>query len=250
MKITAVSFNIRCCDDANGHSIPERAPRLDALVTPLQPDVIGFQEYTVPWEKQIEKYFGEKYEIFNKYRAENNKEGTPILWKKDRFHCLKKGYFWLSDTPEVESKGWDTLGCCRICIYAVLKDKASGKIFTFMNTHFGFGEKGQVDSAKLIYEYSKKISPYPTFITGDFNMTPASAAYKEMAKNFTDVNAVTLKDFGKTFHNYHPELERDAHIDYCFTDEKVKPVNLIVIDGDIDGKFPSDHFGLYIELEI
>ena len=70
MKITAVSFNIRCCDDANGHSIPERAPRLDALVTPLQPDVIGFQEYTVPWEKQIEKYGlnelqeGEKKSLF------------------------------------------------------------------------------------------------------------------------------------------------------------------------------------------
>lgn len=250
MKITAVSFNIRYGDDANGHSIPERAPRLDALVTPLQPDVIGFQEYTVPWEKEIEKYFGEKYEIFNKYRSVSNLEATPILWKKDKFHCLKKGYFWLSDTPEVESKGWDTLNCCRICNYAVLKEKQSGKIFTFMNTHFGFGEKGQVDSARLVYEYSKKISNYPTFITGDFNMTPQAAAYKEMTNNFIDVNAVTLKDFGDTFHDYNPKIERNQHIDYCFADENVKPINLTVIDGDIDGKFPSDHFGLFVELEI
>ncbi|MBQ4119515.1 MAG: hypothetical protein IJD45_03905 [Clostridia bacterium] len=250
MNITAVSFNIRYGDDPDGYAISERAPRLDALVTPLKPDVIGFQEYTVPWEKQIEKYFGEKYEIFNKYRAESNKEGTPILWKKDKFHCLKKGYFWLSDTPEVESKGWDTLDCCRICIYAVLKDKSSGKIFTFMNTHFGFGEKCQVDSAKLLYEYSQKISEFPTFITGDFNMTPVSAAYKEMTNNFTDVNAVTLKDFSDTFHGYNPKVERNQHIDYCFIDEKIKPLNLTVIDGDIQGKFPSDHYGLFVELEI
>ncbi len=250
MKITAVSFNIRCCDDKNGHSIPERAPRLDYVVNPLNADVIGFQEYTPSWETQIKKYFGGKYEMFNKYRAKSSLESTPVLWKKDKFQCLKSGYFWLSDTPEIESGGWDEWGCHRICNYVVLKERTSGKLFNFINTHFGFGEKCQTASAKLIYEYSKKITDYPTFITGDFNMTPQSAGYKEMTKHFTDVNSVTLKDFRDTFHGYNPKIKRDAHIDYCFIDEKVKPVNLTVIDGDIDGKFPSDHFGLFVELEI
>ena len=250
MKITVVSFNIRYGDDPNGHSIPERAPRLDQLVTPLNADVIGFQEYTPPWETEIKKYFGEKYEIFNKYRAQSSLESTPVLWKKDKFQCIKSGYFWLSDTPETESKGWDESGCYRICTYTVLKDRTSGKMFNFINTHFGFGEKCQTDSAKLIYEYSKEISDYPTFITGDFNMTPQSAGYKEMTRHFTDVNSVTLKDFSDTFHGYNPKIERNAHIDYCFTDETVKPIDLTVIDGDIDGKFPSDHFGLFVELKI
>lgn len=44
-----------------------------------------------------------------------------------------------------------------------------------MNTHFGFGDKGQVGSANLIYEYSGKILNYPTFVIGDFNMNPKSA---------------------------------------------------------------------------
>ena len=81
-------------------------------------------------------------------------------------------------------------------------------------------------------------------------MTPEAAAYKEMTKYFTDVNAVTLKDFSDTFHDYDPKIFRDQHIDYCFIDKKVKPINLTVIDGDVDGKFPSDHFGVFIELEI
>ena len=81
----------------------------------------------------------DKYDIFNKYRSESNLESTPILWKKDKFECLKTGYFWLSDTPEVESRGWDELyNCYRICVYAILKEKATGKTFNFMNTHFGF----------------------------------------------------------------------------------------------------------------
>jgi len=213
-------------------------------------DVIGFQEYTSEWEPYIKQYFGEEYEIFNKYRAEENLESTPILWKKSKFNCIKKGYFWLSDTPEVESKGWDEIGCFRICIYAILQDKESGEKFTFMNTHFGFGDKCQTDSTNLIYDYSKKISDYPTFITGDFNMTPDSIGYKAMTKKFTDVNAVTANDHRTTYHNYKPEEITDQHIDYCFIDKNILPINQKIIDDMIDNRFPSDHYGLYIKIKL
>ena len=104
--------------------------------------------------------------MFNKYRARRGDvESSPILWKKDKFECLKTGYFWLSDTPETESKGWDELfDCYRMCVYAILKNKQTDKIFTFMNTHFGFGDIGQLKSVDLIYDYSKNISSHPTFI--------------------------------------------------------------------------------------
>ena len=59
MKLRVVSFNIRCCDDPNGHSIAERAPRLDAVVSPLDADLIGLQESTPIWMEYIEKYFGD-----------------------------------------------------------------------------------------------------------------------------------------------------------------------------------------------
>lgn len=251
MKIKVISFNIRCCDDINGHSIPERAPRLSRIISPLDADIIGFQEFSEPWVEHIEKYFSEDYEIFNKWRAQSNHESAPILWKKSKFDCLKRGWFWLSDTPEEESRGWDELyNCYRICEWVTLCEKESGTHFTFMNTHFGFGDKGQCDSAKLIYEYSKKISAYPTFITGDFNMTPKSAGYSEMTSRFTDVNAVTQNDMRDTYHAYDPSAFADQHIDYCFTDKNIIPLSQKVIDDTVDGKFPSDHFGLLSELEI
>ncbi len=253
MQINAVSFNIRNADDANGHSVEERAPRLWKIMKNYPADVIGLQEYTPKWADYIEKYFGEEYEIFNKYRSEttSDRESAPIMWRKDKFDCIKTGYFWLSDTPEIESRGWDELyDCFRICVYAILRDKKSGETFTFINTHFGFGDKGQTDSAKLIFEYSKKISDYPTFITGDFNMLPTAPGYLKMAELFTDVNAATAKDFGTTYHGYNPEVVTDKHIDYCFVNDKVKPLNQQIIKDTVDGKFPSDHFGLYITLEL
>ena len=156
MELKIISFNIRCCDDKDGNSIAERAPRLAEITGKYDADIIGFQEYTVPWEKEIEKFYPE-YEMFSKYRSVNELEAAPILWKKGMFECLKTGYFWLSDTPEVESRGWDELyNCWRMCEYVILKHIESGKVFTFMNTHYGFGDKGQTASSALLYETAKK----------------------------------------------------------------------------------------------
>lgn len=252
MKISVISFNIRCFSDPDGNSIPERAPRLSAVTSRYNADIIGFQEYRPKWRKYIKKYYSEKYNMFSKYRSRGkDRESSPILWRKDKFDCLKTGYFWLSDTPKVKSRGWDELyNCYRMCVYVILKDKQSGKVFTVMNTHFGFGNKGQVNSAKLIYDYSRKISDYPAFIVGDFNMTPESVGYATMTENFIDVNAVTSNDLRSTYHGYHPEKGKNGHIDYCFIDRNITPVNQKIIVDTVDNKFPSDHYGLYIELKI
>ena len=251
IMLKVISFNIRCCDDKDGNSVAERAPRLSTVTQGYDADVIGFQEYTPIWEQPIEKYYGEKYEIFNKYRTSTGHlESPPILWKKDKFECVRKGYFWLSDTPEVESRGWDSLPHNRICLYTVLKDKTDGKEFTFMNTHLGFGDDCQVKSVNLIYDYAKKISDLPTFVTGDFNMKPSSPAYAAMVKNLNDVNEMTVKDRRSTYHGYDLSVDKNEHIDYCFINEKVKPVSLKIIDELVDGKFPTDHFGIYAEIEL
>ena len=248
--IKVISFNIRCADDKNGHTRDERAPRLMAAIKSRDPDVIGIQEFIPKWEVHFEDGLSADYEMFNKYRCEKWVEGTPIFWKRDKFDCLKRGYFWLSDTPEVMSDGWDNLGYKRICTYAVLRFKESCETFTFMNTHFGFGDECQVKSARLIYEYALKISDYPTFITGDFNMTPESLGYAEMTKNFVDLNAVTAKDSRPTYHDYKPEEGTGQHIDYCFYRAGAKGISRERIDDTFDGRFPSDHYGLNVELEI
>ena len=249
MNIKVVSFNIRFKDDADGYSIPERAVRLKKILDKYSPDIIGFQEYTPAWDEIIRKEMGDTYEIYNQYR--NDPEGTPILWRKDKFQCLKKGHFWLSDTPEEVSAGWDNhCRCSRICVYGIFRDIETGKNFTYMNTHFGFGDECQTKSANLIYNYSGKISSYPTFVTGDFNMIPESLGYKEMVKHFTDVNAVTVNDRRDTYHGYDPEKEWNQHIDYCFISKGIIPELFKIMEDAMEGKYPSDHFGIYMELKI
>lgn len=251
MLLKVISFNIRSVDDPNGHSIPERAPRLAKVVKPYNADLISFQEFTPVWEEFIPSCFGDEYEFFNKYRTDKGwRESPPILWKKEKFECLNRGYFWLSDTPEVMSGGWDTYPHNRICLYAILKDKASGKIFTLFNTHFGFGEQNQIKSVHLVQKYTKTVSNYPTLITGDFNMIPSTVQYGEMVKEFSDANALTINDRRSTYHAYNPQVDLNQHIDYCFIDKNITPITFKIIDEVVENKYPSDHFGIYIELEI
>ena len=238
-------------DDANGNSIAERAPRLKAVLDKYDADVIGLQEFVPLWEEHIEKYFSNEYEIFYVYRTnEGWLETAPILYKKDKFNCLNKGYFWLSDTPEVMSGGWDIYNHNRICFYVLLENKISGEKFAFFNTHFGFGDENQIKSVRLIQKYMDNFSDYPTFITGDFNATPQTNAYAEMVKKFNDVNELTLKDKRTTFHAYMTRGNLDCHIDFCFINDKITPISYKIIDDLIDGKYPSDHYGVFTELKI
>lgn len=252
MKLKVISFNILCADFKDERSVANRAPRLISLLKSCDADVIGLQEYTPLWESYITSALGDEYEIYNVWRG--NEESTPILWKKDKFECLKKSRFWFSDTPENMS-GWhdNVFPCNRICEYAVLQDKQSKKCFTFMNTHLGFGDELQVKCVRLLTEYANKISEFPTLVTGDFNMTPYSPAYSEMTKSFVDVSAGTDKADFLTTHNYEPEIRakkpNDFHIDYCFVKNGATPLLYGILDQRVDGLYPSDHFGLYIELD-
>lgn len=252
MKINMISFNLRCCDDPNGNSIAERAPRLRKILPQYNADILCFQEISEPWQPYLEADYTNEYEMYLQFRNQTGYlEALAILWKKEKFECVDRGCFWLSDTPEVESRGWDAVyNCFRICIYAILKEKETGRSFVVMNTHYGFGDKGQIDSCNLIHAYSKKISHLPTFVTGDFNMHYTSPAYETMTQLFRDVNTYTANDLRSTWHNYAPEVITNSHIDYCFVDEKITPVQQVILTDTVDGKFPSDHFGLYCTLEL
>lgn len=252
MKINVVSFNIRYKSDKNGHSIVERAPRIEKIVREADADVIGFQEYTPAWEREVASRYGNDYAMFCKYRDdEEDVEASPILWRKSRFELVESEYFWLSDAPEIKSRGWDTdCTCYRMCVVVVLRERATGEKLVFANTHFGFGADCHEKSARLIVERLGKYNDMPVVLTGDFNMTSDEPAYAVLASYFTDVNSVTLHDTGTTFHGYEPDRVHDQHIDYIFVGDGVRPCRFDIVRDRFDGgKFPSDHYALAAKFE-
>ena len=247
MKV--LSFNIRCADDANGHSKQERAPRIKAVVDACDPDLIGLQEVTDRWLGYIEADYLDKYAMYSLFRCSDpGKEAATILYKKDLFDLKECSTFWYSDTPDVPSKGWCSWGHYRVCSWALLTEKASGKDILFLNTHYGFSDKCQLDSTALVHKFLEEKKPERVIFTGDFNMTPQMPAYKLMTEKLKDANVLTANDQERTFHGYTPD--KGDIIDYCFVDGKVTVNSSKVIRTTFDGKYPSDHYPVLTDITI
>ena len=145
-------------------------------------------------------------------------EFMAIFYRKDMVELLDGGTFWLSETPEKVSQGWDA-ACRRTCTWTRMRMKASGDEFIYLNTHLDhMGKKAQEESIKLIIE---RVKPYfeedlPIFITADFNLTPDSpfiAPLREVMDDARDVAEQT--DHRGTFNgwktvNYRPYLYEEC----------------------------------------
>ncbi len=245
MKISLVSFNIRCKSDRDGHSVAERAPRIEKVVRDADADLICLQEYTPPWEGEIADRFCD-YDSFVKYRDERDDvEASPILWRRERFELVKSEYFWLSDTPEVKSRGWDTdCDCCRMCVAVTLRERKTGEKLAVMNTHFGLALACHLKSAELVMSRAERYAHLPLVIAGDFNTLPSETAYAALADRYADVSSA---DKGGTFNDYGRKNER---IDYIFANSRVRANDFYIDRRTFDGKYASDHYALCAKLAV
>jgi len=117
-------------------------------------------------------------------------EHSAIFYKKDKFRILKQGDFWLSQTPEKPSLGWDATCCNRICSWVYLQDKKSKKKFYVFNTHYDYQKDlARNESSKLILKEIKKIAGnQPVIFVGDLNRGNETQWYQAIA------NSGILKD--------------------------------------------------------
>ncbi|RYG24558.1 MAG: endonuclease/exonuclease/phosphatase family protein, partial [Chitinophagaceae bacterium] len=167
---------------------------------------------------------------------------------KADFKLLKQGDFWLSETPDKPSLGWDATCCNRIASWVYLQHVKSGKKFYFFNAHFDHqGVKARKESALLILKKIKEIAgTSPAIFTGDLNGSQTSEWYLTLA------NSDILKDTFKAVKN--PYLNNASFnsfgrarkgyevIDHIFTTRHFQATKWGVLTDTYFGKYPSDHF--------
>ena len=207
------TFNIRLKndgDDKAGFGWNVRRDRVANYIREKAIDVVGMQEVLHPQLLDLLERLPQ-YDYVGVGRADGKTRGeySPIFFLKDKFEVLDKGNFWLSETPDVPgSKGWDA-AIERIASYAKLKDKATGKIFMAVNTHFDHvGVMARRESAKLIMRKIQEIvGNRPAVVTGDFNVTEDDEAYVTMTSDafrMNDAYHMTANHTGTvyTFQNF------------------------------------------------
>ncbi len=250
MKVA--TFNLRlniAWDSANAW--PHRKEMVRDLIQYHQFDVFGVQEALIDQMKDLDAMGTHAHVGVGRNDGKEGGEFSAIFYNKEKYELIKSGNFWLSPTPEVPSKGWDA-AYIRICTWAQLVEKTSGKAFYFFNTHFdNEGVQARENSAKMILEKIHQLADQhtPVIITGDFNSNPATSAYGTIVQQFSDAKLVshtkpygpdsTFQDF--KYHNW-TKVVKEGRIDFIFINKNIEVLNYGVLTDAKDLRFPSDHF--------
>lgn len=255
--LTVMSFNIRLnVESDKDNAWPKRKQDVADLLTYYHPDYFGVQEALPEQMKDIKSGL-KNYEYIGVGRDDGKEKGefSAIFYDTNKLEIVKSGTFWLSETPEKPSIGWDA-ALNRICTYAIFKDKKSKKEFLAMNLHFDHvGNVARVKSSELILKKIKELNPknLPVTLSGDFNLTDDSEPIKILSQNMKDTFYHSeTKHYGPvgTFTGFNVNEVPKERIDYIFTNGFKIRSHRHINDRRENLLYPSDHFPVIVTLSL
>lgn len=251
-----MTYNIRFDNVNDGENQwSKRKGFLSNQITYNNPDIFGIQEGLHHQVQYLDSTFV-NYNYIGVARDDGKTKGeySAIFYNKEKFDVLKQGTFWLSETPNKISVGWDA-AMERICTYGLLKDKKSNQQFLVFNTHFDhIGKEARVKSAALILNKTDEFNTksLPVIVMGDFNLKPEEAPIKLLSESLNDTKKVSeLKPFGPTgtFNGFKFNKPVSNRIDYIFTSKNnISVKKYAVLSDSKDCKYPSDHLPVVVDI--
>lgn len=256
--VSIMTFNIRYNNPGDGPNAWPHRKDMVADVIRSHADIVGLQEAQYDQIQDLEKRLPD-FEWYGVGREDGKQRGEfcPVFYKKSRYALLQKRTMWLSETPEVPgSKGWDT-AITRLVTIIQFRDLESGVRFWMLNTHFDHrGPVARENSARLIRrEFGQLAAQSPVIVTGDFNCTPDAKPYKIMTADepgtklidSRSVSARAAEGPDSTWCGFQ-EVTPGRRIDFIFVTSQVKVERHRTLDHQVDGRFPSDHLPVVVDL--
>ena len=245
--LKVMSYNIRYGSAEDGtNSWKYRWPATVEMLNEVKPDVFGVQE-ALDFQVEFVSEMVRDYKGYGVGREDGKHDGEhmAIFWNKKTVKMMKSGTFWLSETPEKPSMGWDA-ACYRTATWALMKDKKTGKKFYFVNTHLDHeGEEAQKNGLKLIVDRIASINPegYPMVLTGDFNIIPDNPGLVDLDKIMTSTRKIAKKTDSKgTFNGWRKDRQGPV-IDYIYVSGFSEVSEYETITKEFAKKpFISDHY--------
>ena len=248
-----ISFNVRYSSAPEIDGDNRWELRRDAsvkMVAKHKPLVMGLQE-ACPDQIDFLDLNLTGYKHIGVGRDDGKRAGEmmAIYYDTTRLTLLDSGTFWLSETPEKVSIGWDA-ACNRTCTWGHFKMKDTDFEFLYFNTHLDhLGSLARKNSIKLIVDKMTELNPdnVPVFLSGDFNSTtddPIFDPLKASLKDAREVSAIsdkiiTYNGFGTVTDN--PNTRKEWVIDHIFF-SGVNPMAFMVLNGNYGVPFISDHY--------
>ena len=209
LKVGSYNIRLESGDKGTPNAWDKRKTDMVELIRQLDLDAFGLQE-VCPGQVDYLTNNLPQYAFIGEHRNADRVSGeaSPVFYRTDRFEALKHGTFWLSETPDVPGlKGWGA-ACPRVCSWAWLKDKETGKTFCFANTHTDhISALARKEGMLLIIQRMREFAPpgTPVVFTGDHNCReteePASAV-SQLLKNALYVSETPPAGPWRTFNGW------------------------------------------------
>ena len=248
-----ISYNVRFSSVPETDGANRWELRRDAsikMVAEQKPLAMGLQE-ACPDQIDFLDQNLTGYKHIGVGRDDGNRSGEmmAIYYDTTRLTLLNSGTFWLSDTPDKVSIGWDA-ACKRTCTWGHFKVNDTGFEFLYFNTHLDHaGSQARRNSVKLIVAKMAELNPnnVPVFLSGDFNSTTDDTIFEPLKASLKDAREVsaisdkniTYNGFGKVIDN--PDTRKEWVIDHIFF-SGVNPMAFRVLNGNYGVPFISDHY--------
>ena len=248
-EITICSFNIRGSNmDTGVNAWSNRKKMVIREFGNYQYDIVCMQE---PLTDQIQDFLSIGIYEWLGVSGQGTPDSdvfTPIFYNKKKLNVLDYGTFWLSETPDVVSRGWDGK-FPRICTWAKFRDIENCRSFYVFNTHIDHvGEVAKLEGARLICRKIKEMTAEEAvFITGDMNSTPETPPIHTFLSEFSNSREIATEKSGPagTAHSY-GKLYPPSQIDYIFVNEYISVTKAITITKNSDPVYMSDHYPIVI----
>lgn len=257
-SLRVASYNVRYDTPADGaNAWPLRKGRVASLLRFHGPELIGLQEVLHGQLVDLQALLPTHAWIgVGRDDGERAGEYAPILYRVDRLELVEQGTFWLSPTPTVAgSVGWDA-ALPRIVTWGRFRDRRTGRECVLANAHFDHrGERARVESARLLRDRVRALARgAPTLVTGDLNFTPESDGYRALLEGGVLVDAIDTSETPHhgpraTWSTFEVGAELSRRIDYVLTTPGVRVLRHGVLTEQHDGRYPSDHLPVLVEVE-
>lgn len=259
-SFNVMSFNIRYDNPGDSaHAWPYRKEMVASTIKFHKADLLGLQEALEHQVQYLDSALTDMDWVgVGRDDGKSQGEFSPVFYNSDKFELTDWGTFWLSDTPDEISVGWDA-ALPRIATWTQLVQKSSGDTIYYFNTHFDHrGEQAREESARLIRQkITEIVGDAPVVVTGDFNATPDSAPYGAMTEgeDMEDAYELTVLPHhgpSSSFSGFvvNEPLQENRRIDYVFVSPNIEVLRHAILTDSRENAYPSDHLPVIAEVSL
>jgi endonuclease/exonuclease/phosphatase family metal-dependent hydrolase len=232
-----------------------RKNKVSQILIQYAPSIIGIQEGLLNQVQYLDSCLT-NYDYVGVGRDDGKEQGEfcAIYFDTIRYSLLNHSTFWLSETPDIISVGWDA-ALERICTYGLFKDRKTTEEFWVFNTHFDhMGARAREQFSGLILKMIKKINhrSLPLILMGDFNSIPDSPPVNKIKTDLSDASQISLEELQGpmgTFNGFNADLSIEKRIDYIFTGN-FKVLSYIHINDRLNNnRHISDHLPVMVKIQ-